>query len=331
MIEVRSPSRLHFGLLAYHPHQPRQFGGVGLMIRRPDVLLRVTARPGQVGFTGEGRMADRALEYAARFAESARLAGLIEQMPGAHVQVAHVPRPHTGLGSGTQLGMAVGRALACLIDRPDLDVAAVAALVGRGKRSAIGAHGCFTGGLIIEGGKSQPQQLSPLVARLAFPESWRIVLIRPTELIGLAGQREVQAFAQMPPIPDALTDRMCRLVLLGIAPAVLERNLEAFGESLYELQQAAGECFQAVQGGIYADPMLEQVVRHVRELGVPGIGQSSWGPTLYAVTRDDQQAEDVSRAVQRRFSLEPGEILITRADNHGAVVRTNVPDPTPRG
>ena len=41
MIEVRTPSRLHFGLLALDPSRPRQFGGVGLMVREPDLHERL--------------------------------------------------------------------------------------------------------------------------------------------------------------------------------------------------------------------------------------------------------------------------------------------------
>jgi hypothetical protein len=125
----------------------------------------------------------------------------------------------------------------------------------------------------------------------------------------------------MAAIPRELTAEMCRLVLLGLAPALVERNLQAFSESLYELQRLVGQCFAGAQGGgVYADPLLQQIVEHVRAYGIPGVGQSSWGPALYAVTADQSQAELLTAELQRRFCLGPGELLITEADNHGASI-----------
>lgn len=320
MIEIRTPSRLHFGLLALGPQEPRQFGGVGLMVRRPDVAIRLRARERGGGCTGEGRMSDRAVAFARRFAERAVATGLAPHVPPVHVQVVRVPRPHTGLGTGTQLGMAVGRAMAELLDGPELDVATLADLVGRGQRSAIGAHGSLSGGLLVEGGKTDPARLSPLVARHRFPEQWPIVLIRPDRLRGLAGQRERLAFSKMPAPTPQTTARMCKLVLLGLLPAALECDLDAFGTSLYELQQLAGACFRSAQGGIYADPMLAQVVQFVREQGITGVGQSSWGPTLYAFCEADEQAGQLARAVRQRYHLAAEEVMVTCADNRGSVL-----------
>lgn len=335
MIEVRTPCRLHFGLLARDPAAARQFGGAGLMIAHPGTVVRFKAAPaGEAqagdtsgGFTASGRMADRALDFARRFADEAQRRGLGE-LQRADIRVLRVPRPHTGLGTGTQLAMAVALGLARLIERPELDVETLTALVGRGRRSAIGAHGCIRGGFLVDGGKASssslgtPDSLAPLLLRYDFPEDWRIVLIRPRALEGLAGLRETQAFQSLPPVPASLTDRMCRLVLLGLAPALLERNVDAFGEALHQLQLAAGETFAEAQGGLFADPSLAEIVSHIRARGVRGVGQSSWGPSLYAVTPDNDSAEQLANDIESRFGLSaPGEVIVTAADNHGSTIR----------
>lgn len=319
MIEVRTPSRLHFGLFAFNPDEARQFGGVGLMIRQPDLVLRIDDHAD--GINASGHDADRAADFAEKFRERATGAGLINHLPGAALRVMRSPRPHTGLGSGTQLGMAVAAGLARLCDRDDLDVATLASLVRRGKRSAIGAHGFATGGLIVEGGKAQPQTLSPMLMRAHFPDDWRLVLVMPRNLVGIAGDREIGAFKKMPPIPRSTTAEMCRLVLLGLAPAAIERDLATFSRSLYQLQRIVGECFAAAQGGTYADPMLAQVVDFVRSRGVEGVGQSSWGPTLYAITGSEDHASELAAAIQGEFGLDEDEVLVTAADNQGATVR----------
>lgn len=327
MIEVRTPTRLHFGLLAYSRDDRRQFGGAGLMIERPGVVVRARVAPAVRSgeFTGTGKMGDRAAEFARRFAAGLAARGGGAVLGGVAIDVLRVPRPHTGLGSGTQLGMAVAAALARLAGRDDLGPADLASLVGRGERSAIGAYGFFQGGFLVEGGKparAAPGGLSPLLMRHPFPEAWRIVLIRPRALEGLAGARERAAFHAMSSIPEAATAEMCRLVLLGLTPALVDADLDAFGEALYELQQRVGACFAGAQGGIYAAPFLADIVAYLRGLGVRGVGQSSWGPTLYALAGDEESAERLATAVETRFGLAGrGEVLVTAADNRGASVR----------
>ncbi len=313
MIEVRSPSRLHFGLLAFDPSGGRQFGGVGLMVRRPDVVVRVRAA---AGITATGPLGDRAKAFARAFAR-----GSGRSTKGAAIEVVRAPRPHCGLGTGTQLAMAVGRALAKLSGVEAADAGELAKLVDRGQRSAIGAYGFFKGGLIVEGGKSQPRRISPLLARQAFPRDWRVVLICPQNMQGVSGKAEHHAFGSLPAISEQATGRMCRLVLLGLLPALAERDGAAFGEALYELQQVTGRCFKSAQGGVYASPFLQRIVTFVRQQGVPGVGQSSWGPTLYAVTDDRDRARHLAAAVRSRFDLSADEVTITQADNRGAMVR----------
>lgn len=323
MIEVRTPARLHFGLLAYSRDDRRQFGGAGLAVQRPEVVVRVRRTgAGSTGFTATGPLADRAIEFAQRFAANTAVAGRGE-IPPIEIEIVRAPRPHTGLGSGTQLAMAVSRSIAKLIEQDDLSAVELASLAGRGKRSAIGVHAFHHGGFIVEGGKLPSSKLSPMVMRHPFPQEWRIVLVRPRVLEGLAGEREHHAFADMPAIPTELTARMSQLVLLGMAPGLIEHDIDAFGQALFELQQLAGQCFATAQGGIYADPLLARIVDHVRGTGVRGVGQSSWGPTLYAVMSDEASAEKLANDVESEFGLaKPGEVIVTAADNRGSTVRS---------
>jgi len=312
---------VHFGLLAYHPEGGRQFGGVGLMLRRPDVVIRVARDPALNDFEGSGRMADRAVAFARQFVEGAASERIAAHVPPVRIEVRRVPRPHTGLGSGTQLGMAVARAMAGMIERDDLGPDVLCRLVGRGQRSAVGVHGSMVGGLIVDGGKYDSSRLSPLVGRLPFPKKWRILLVRPRALNGLAGSAERRAFSELPPIDGQLTSRMCRLVLLGLLPAIVEQDVDQFGEALFELQQLAGECFKSAQGGVYADPFLARVVDHIRGCGVRGVGQSSWGPTLYAVCPTEPAARGLEADLREHFELDPDELLVTSADEHGTTLR----------
>jgi beta-RFAP synthase len=326
-VELISPARLHFGLFAQHPELPRRFGGVGLMIRRPHLRLIASATE-KPGYTASGPAADRIVAFAEAFAQRALQRGEAPgHLPGVDFRVLAAPRPHSGFGSGTQLGMAVGRVLAHLSGMEHLTSPELARLVGRGRRSGIGVHGSGRGGLLVDGGKPNTAQSeapgpAPLLLRRAFPRDWPLVLVCPEDHDGgLSGDSETSAFEQLPPMPLTLTERMCRLTLMQLLPALAERDVGAFGEALYELQQAAGRSFQGPQGGVYASPRCGRIVRYIRDWGVPGVGQSSWGPTLYAVTEGIDQARALAADLRRRFDLGPDEAWISRADNRGTRLR----------
>src|SRR5262245_63296945 len=145
MIEIATAARLHFGLLNPGPAGPggRRFGGAGMMVERPGVLLRAVAAP---DVSAGGPLAVRALAFARRFTRAV-------PAPPQHLIVERAPPAHAGLGSGTQLGMAVARALALAAGRPDLPAGELARLVGRGLRSGLGVHGFERGGFLVDAGQ----------------------------------------------------------------------------------------------------------------------------------------------------------------------------------
>ncbi len=325
MIRITTPSRLHFGLFALPGEASvswpardgdatlpaRAYGGAGLMLERPG--LSVTVEPAAT-WTSDGPLADRALAYA----RSASAALHVDQP--LHIGVAPGLREHVGLGTGTQLGLAIARAVALAAGRGDLSAVALARLVGRGQRSALGIHGFAQGGFLVEGGKRTADAISPLVARCAFPEAWRIVLVVPRKMHGDHGPREMAAFRALgQAVPDLRrTDALCRLVLLGMLPALAEEDLTAFGEALYDFNRRVGEMFQPWQGDLYAHPRIGALVTALRSQGVRGVGQSSWGPTVFAVV-PAAEADGLCEWLSRRHGCGPDELIATRAANAGAL------------
>lgn len=294
MTRVTAPSRLHFGLLALPaggrdrwpgldggPGLPvRHFGGVGLMVDRPGLTVRVEPA---AGWQATGLLGGRALGVAQQMVESLP-AG--ERRP-FHVAVEAAPAEHTGLGVGTQLGLAVAKAVAVELGHADWPAAELAARIGRGERSAIGVHGFAAGGLIVEGGKRPGEAVSPLVGRYPFPDDWAVVLVTPPGSADWHGGRERQAFARLNdlgPAP-AETDALCRLVLMGMVPALLSADLDGFGEAVHEFNARVGDVFAPAQGGRYASPAVAAAVARLRARGVRGVGQSSWGSTVFAIVR----------------------------------------------
>lgn len=327
MIRVITGSRLHFGL--FHlpgdgserwPDQhgvpalsARRYGGVGMMIDAPGIQLSASRAD---SWSAEGPLAERALAFARRIAASSP--GLTSP---CQINVMSGAAEHMGLGTGTQLGLAVARALAAAAGRANQDVALLARRVGRGERSALGTHGFAHGGFLVEAGQGTADDLAPLVARAAFPEAWRILLVMPPWGLGLHGGREREAFAQLATPELAWTDALCRLVLLGMLPALIEQDFESFGAAVHEFNARVGEAFASVQGGAYADARIADVVHFIRSQGVPGVGQSSWGPAIFAFVADEERGDDLARRVLQEFNLQVGEVILTRARNRGAEVR----------
>jgi beta-RFAP synthase len=314
MIRVTTGSRLHFGLLGVGAPAPpaRRFGSIGLMVRAPGISLTVSRAP---SWCARGPLAERAMAFAQRFVQG--LPGLV---PPQQIVVERAAPEHMGLGTGTQLALAVTQAVALAGGLDDLSAAELSSLAGRGLRSALGVHGFERGGFLVDAGKGEAEALAPLVARIRFPKAWRVVLAVPAGGQGLHGAAERQAFEQLRDQPPAHTDALCRLVLLGMLPALLERDVDAFGEALHEFNARAGAAFAPIQGGPYAGPLVTELVTWVRQQGVAGVGQSSWGPGVFAVLGDEDRASALAAGIRRHFSLGPGQVLVTAAANEGAAV-----------
>jgi beta-ribofuranosylaminobenzene 5'-phosphate synthase len=325
MIRVQTGSRLHFGLLSLSREppwansfgdptlQPRQFGGVGLMVQQP--CLRLVSEPA-TQWSADGPLAERALGFARSIAE--RLAEF--NFHPRHLHIEEAPPEHRGLGTGTQLGLAVARALV----GESKSAADLAELTGRGHRSALGIHGFEHGGFLVEAGKLTSAEISPLVARVDFPDEWRIVLVLPPWGTGLHGAMERDAFRWLIETGDdpSTSDALCRLVLLGMLPALQARDWHGFGEAVYDYNVRAGALFAPVQPGIYTHAETAEVVAFARRFGVPGVGQSSWGPAVFAIARDAEEAEGLAAAVRTRFRLAAEEVVVTYARNAGAAVHS---------
>jgi beta-ribofuranosylaminobenzene 5'-phosphate synthase len=311
-LHVRAPSRLHFGLFSFG-NPGRQFGGVGVMVAQP--ALHLIIRPADA-FTTSGPLADELFTCAQRCCDVWGLPGL----PSCRIELESAPPRHVGLGSGTQLACAVVTGLGAWYRRPPLSPEDLARATGRGRRSAVGTYGFVHGGLIVESGRLPDDVLSPLERRLAVPAAWRFVLVECDQQAGLAGLDEQQAFAQLPPVSDAVRLAMREEVERHMIPAVVAEDCQAFGDSVYRYGHRAGLSFAAVQGGPYNGPYVTGLVEEIRALGYMGVGQSSWGPTVFCVVENDDVAERLKRELLSRRHGEHLDILITSADNRGAVV-----------
>ncbi|QDU26988.1 hypothetical protein ETAA8_20720 [Anatilimnocola aggregata] len=319
---VTAPSRLHFGLFALaascegvaHPSSEtpsRSYGGVGVMISQPGIQLRVQSA---TAFAACGQLAERAASFARRWAEF-----YAQSLDDLSLEVLAAPPDHVGLGTGTQLGLAISAGLTAFRGLPVPQPDELARSVGRGLRSAVGAYGFSLGGMIVDRGKLPGEFLSPLDCRLALPETWRFVLVRPLQGSGLTGACEQQAMDQANRNLAPLSEQLITEARESLVPAAALGQFDNFAASLGRYCELAGQFYTSVQGGPYNGPVVTALAVQIRALGHVGLGQSSWGPTLFVACPDATVAQELADQLRTTFSV-PLEITITSVYNHAALI-----------
>lgn len=290
---VRAPARLHLGFLDLSGTLGRRFASLGVAIEEITLELELVR--------GAAPIAGPEAERTARHLHKLRSAWGIAEPITARVRAA-IPA-HAGFGSGTQLGLAIGAGLARLLGREE-PLEAIAELLDRGGRSAIGLGAFARGGFLVDGGRAgADRRPPPLTVRLDFPEAWRILLILDPTRTGVHGPSEAAAFAALPPVAEDPADRLCRRVLLQLLPGLVRAELAPVAEALAEIQRVMGERFASFQGGgRFASPAVAEVAAWLEAEGVRGVGQTSWGPTGWALFPDAGSAEAARRDAERRFA-----------------------------
>ena len=311
-VRVSAPARLHIGFLDLNGGLGRRFGSIGLAVDAPSVEL-VLERADAVRV--DGAEAARAERY---LATACALLGV----PARHaLRVERAIPAHSGFGSGTQLALAIAAAVA-RFEGLAFDAAAVAAGLDRGARSGIGLAAFEGGGFVVDGGKGAGEGPPPIVARLPIPEAWRIVLALDRRADGVHGADEVAAFRALPEFPAADAAHLCRLVLMRMLPALAEADIAAFGAAASEIQARLGDHFAPAQGGgRFTSARVGAAMARLRAAGAAGIGQSSWGPTGFALFGTQAAAEAALASLAMNDRTADGlEFLIARGRNRGAEI-----------
>jgi beta-RFAP synthase len=191
-----------------------------------------------------------------------------------HIEVTTTVPAHAGLGSGTQIALAVAAALSP--PGESFNVTSIAHRLGRGQRSWVGTLGFAEGGLVVDLGSDESPR------RLIFPESWPLWLAVPARGSNWSGEQEQRAFDRLAGVAGATRSIMLQWLTEALAPAVERGDWPLFSAALREYNRQAGRWFAAVQGGEFSEPRVADCVALLEAAG-GAAGQSSWGPTVFAV------------------------------------------------
>lgn len=310
-IQIIAPGRLHMGFLDMGGALGRKFGSIGVGIN--ELATRLSVKPAKVlGIQGPG--ADRALAIVRK------LGALTGMDFRVSIHIDSVIPDHAGLGSGTQMALAIGVALSRLHGL-NLPVRDIAAMVERGARSGIGIAVFEQGGLLVDAGRGENTRVPPVIARMEMPPDWRFIIVLDHRDQGLHGTAEIDAFRRLPVFPEAEAARLCHLLVMRGLPAVAEHDLAAFGSVITELQRAVGEHFAPAQGGCFTSSDVQAAITFLAEHGAVGLGQSSWGPTGFSMVATPALAESLLTAARHHFRSHPKlEFLMGTPRNQGALI-----------
>ncbi len=329
VVSVDAPARLHLGFLDPSGSLGRRFGSIGLVIDGPATQVAIgTAEADAVIATTPAAQTEltRAREHLQRLRERTG-----RRQP-LQLRLQQVLPPHAGFGSGTQLALAIGRAFARW-HRLDIDAVTLAAWLGRGLRSGVGIAGFDQGGLLVDGGPGANGQPAPLLSRVDLPAAWRVVLVQDARLRGLSGGDEKQALGALPPLPQAAAADVCHQVLMRVMPGAALGEFSVFASGLTHVQRVLGEHFApAQQGRAFTSAAVGRLVQWLGGVDLDGdtaraaIGQSSWGPTGFAVLPSQASAEALLLAARAAGVVDAGlDVRIVAARNHGATLRDTRP------
>jgi beta-ribofuranosylaminobenzene 5'-phosphate synthase len=316
-ILVTVPARLHLGFLDLNGGLGRQFGGIGLAISNFKTSLVIRCAR-QIDVSGPENK--RVLRYL----------HTMERSLGHHdahaVNVLQTVPAHAGLGSGTQLALAVASGIRRLHNLP-LEIEKDALRLGRGARSGIGIGLFHRGGLVVDGGHGSQSRVAPIITHLPFPEHWRIIVVLDPHRGGVHGHDEASAFTGLVPMPETDAAQICRLVLMKALPGLAEQDIVSFGDAIEQLQILLGNYFAAAQGGgRFTSPTVGSVLAALSAAGAYGIGQSSWGPTGFAFASSANEAERLAQLAIEHPAGEGLDIQVCSGLNRGAEIVPQIQD-----
>lgn len=322
---IKSPSRLHLTLIDMNGSYGRIDGGIGLTIKDPNFVLY--GEPVEKGITVDFKDNTQfndviRNECVSKITSAAqKVIDHFDIDEGFYFRVDKAYLPHSGLGSGTQMGLSTGKLIAEHIGAYSNGYS-LGEIIGRGGTSGIGVFSFDFGGFIVDGGHSlkskssflpsSASQAKPpqLLAHYDFPDDWEILLVILDSKNTVNGQKEVNIFQDYCPVPKNEVEQTSHIIFMNMIPFLLERDLPAFGHSIDEIQKRG---FKNVEVSLQSQ-QIRDLMDKLREIGAYGVGMSSFGPTVYSVFDKNNKhiVEEIKEYVGSR-----GIVLTTKAQNYG--------------
>jgi beta-ribofuranosylaminobenzene 5'-phosphate synthase len=331
-VEVMVPARLHPSVLDMNRFNLNRAGGGGIgigievyfharvrSIKEPEILVK-----------GERTLIVR--HFAHIFKE-------LTQYPGGfEIELHDHKRRHVGMGSsaGTMCAACIG--MNEILGRP---------FTGRELRRIIGYHSCEEsptgnnkylirafetgiGAMVgVNGGWVLGTDDLQLVYRISLPGTKVVVFIPDVpsledEFTGkeTAAESEVELLLRRARYLDSMQAGVkAQLILYDMLPAMIKGDLKAMGDAMFDLNFLGSKRAECEQHGSCGAPIYDYISTF-REIGAEVAGMSSVGPTIFALTQQQNVYERVLKYL-RSQGIPESRIIETKVDNLGARVKEN--------
>ncbi len=320
------------GLLEIKSDEPHRFGGLGTMIEEPSFVLSALPAPHWQPdpTTPWNDRIQRSADDWLRFRQAS-------QLPNVRITVDRAPPPHAGFGSGTQLACCIASLLELAYtdqvpsemnprelaidrqdshhkdhawidafniwitskesDRIDLAYDRLTQATQRGKRSHIGLAGFLLGGWIFDRGQSSG---TDRWMHRKSPSDWRVILAQPNLAETIHGDQEAKMFVKSETHANPHRAEMIAMIESKILPGLECQSLQQVDRAIGQYGRFAGKVFKEVQHGLYRSKEVAEVIASMNDLGLFACGQSSWGPTAFAIASSLEQAESLLPSLRER-------------------------------
>lgn len=320
-VEITTGSRLHFGLICGTAETGWQFGGLGMMLRNPSWRISVTLLT-----SGEDQI-EAGAEASGRVAEFLQQIRMTRSVQSVRVVVSEEVPFHTGLGGGTQLGLALATAAELLSSgRASDSPYELAETAQRAERSAVGTVGFHNGGFLIDHGLASHPNLPREVERVTIPEDWRFVFVRPAKAQGLCGAQERRFFNRRVHMPELLVSQLTSTIEQQLVPAIRRNHFDEFAEALEAYGDSVGSFYASEQGDVFAHPTIRKLVQNLRHEDISGVAQSSWGPGICIPVASTSDAQEIADMIPTAIDGTALAVTVSEPMNVGASVRTAGPE-----
>ncbi|MHA1144091.1 MAG: beta-ribofuranosylaminobenzene 5'-phosphate synthase [Candidatus Helarchaeota archaeon] len=325
---VKTPSRLHFSLIDLNGSLGRVDGGIGVALNYPNVVIEI--EPSE----------NSHFEISARKNQSL-IQELVEKIiqnfdihHGFHLHVKEQIPNHVGLGSKTQLCLAIAYAISRMIQRTP-NIKELARMTSRGGTSGIGVNIFQKGGFVLDAGHSYGNGLEknsflpssasiapppPILFHSTLPEDWLFVNAIPYLGRDIHGKEEVNIFQTSCPISDEEVGKVCRIILMRILPGIKTNSIELFGRGLTELQNVG---FKKLEVDLQPE-LIKNLIRFNLENGAHGAGISSFGCLTYGIVKGINEARKLKVKIQDFLDKKDGgKVFISSVKNSGFEITQN--------
>ena len=326
-MEIETSARLHLSLIDLNGQEGRLDGGIGITLQEPSLNMECieTNQDTKVIYDKKLNLTNKQI-YESKILDAANnMKKYLKTDTNYTFKIKEIYPLHQGLGLGTQLALSVGKLISTL-NNQELNVYDLAKIIQRGGTSGIGVYSFENGGIIIDGGHKKttkkdylPSSASkvsppPLIARYDFPENWNIILATPKINPGASGKEEVNIFQSYSPVNINDVEKICYLTLMKLMPAIIEEDIESFGDSVNKIQSLG---FKKVERSLQGEE-INNLLNNMNQLGIPCVGMSSFGPTCFGITDSN------TKKIQKELTEITGkntDIKITTGKNHGSILK----------